>query len=560
MKFTKMIMRCVTITLAIVVFGMAGAIRAQCHFAVTRTTPTATYRFQPEVTPDGLVLHITLEFKTGARSTERLELPTRWAGERLHALTNLQVISKGASLADGADAGSKIVHAPAHASVVISYDLRKDWTGPLVHPKQFHPVLMPEYFEFTGSNALVRVIRNVGGAGARETVNFDWQQLPAAWALATSFGTGTSASSAAGRCQTHTGLWIDVDQGLYAAGDYRIHNFQIGRRPVVLAVRGTWTFTDDEAITQIQKVVRVVRDFWHDDNFPYFLVTLKPYDRDHGSSDGSAFTNAFWMYVSRLDSLSGLLPQLAHESFHAWDPGRMGLVPSGYDQELIKWFKEGATEYYAQLLTYRAGLLPASNYVNSLNKDLRSFPTSTSEYVRGRIISLWLDGTIRRESQGHHSLDNVMFDMVRGAHQPYTQARILATAGRYLTPRSRALLQHAVNDHANLPAPEQIPSLGDCAHASLQDLPTFDLGLDLDRTRATHLVTGVVEDGPAFIAGLRNGQPFVSVSVDRGEPERLAKFTIHTAEGDKQISFYPRGKPVAAWRYELDLSRSCERQ
>lgn len=35
------------------------------------------------------------------------------------------------------------------------------------------------------------------------------------------------------------------------------------------------------------------REFWHDDNFPYFLVTLKPFDNDSGQGDGSAFTNAF---------------------------------------------------------------------------------------------------------------------------------------------------------------------------------------------------------------------------------------------------------------------------
>jgi predicted metalloprotease with PDZ domain len=301
----------------------------------------------------------------------------------------------------------------------------------------------------------------------------------------------------------------------------------------------------------------MVRDFWHDDNFPYFLVTLKPYDRDRGSSDGSAFTNAFWMYVSRLDSLTNLLPQLAHESFHAWNPERMGTVPTGYSEELIKWFREGPTEYYAQLLTYKAGELSALNYVNSINKDLRSFPVSTSEYVRGRIISLWLDGTIRRESGNKYSLDNVMFEMVRGAKQPYTLARILETAGRYLCAESRALLQQAVKAHGNLPAPVQIPSLGDCAHASLQNLASFDLGLDFDRTRATNLISGVVTGGPAFLAGLRDGQPVSGISVVKGEPERLAKFKVHTADGDKQIDFYPRGQAVTAWQYQIDPSRPC---
>ena len=537
-----------------IVFVLLGAVRAQCHFVRARTTPTVTYRFQPTVRPDGLVLHVTFEFQMSALGTERLVLPTQYAGETLHAMTDLRVISDLASLTDSEKADTKIVHAPPHRSVVIVYDLKKDWTGPLVNPMQFHPVLLPKYFEFTGSNALVRLKLD---DGARETVNFDWQELPAEWTLATSFG---ATSSTKERCQTHTGPWSEVDEGLYAAGDYRIHRFQIGRRPAVLAVRGVWTLTDDEAIKQIQKVVSTVRDFWHDDNFPYFLVTLKPYDRDHGSSNGSAFTNAFWMYLSRLDSLTNLLPLLAHESFHAWDPERMGTVPSGYDEELIKWFREGPTEYYAQLLTYRAGFRSAADYVNSLNKDLRLFPTSTSEYVRGRIISLWLDGTIRRESRSQHSLDDVMFDMVRTRAQPYTLARILETAGLYLSPESRVMLQHAVSDHGNLLAPEQLPSLGACAKATLQDIPSFDLGLDFDRTRATNVITGVVEGGPAFTAGLRNGQQMLGLSVTRDEPERLAKFKVHTVEGDQQISFYPRGKPVTASQYQLDPSRTCNRQ
>jgi len=183
-----------------------------------------------------------------------------------------------------------------------------------------------------------------------------------------------------------------------------------------------------------------------------------------------------------------------------------------------------------------------------------------SEYVRGRIISLWLDSTIRRESGGRYSLDNVMFDMVRAGKRPFTLARILETTGRYLSSESRAVLQHAVNDHGDLPAPERLPSLGDCAHASLQNLASFDAGLDIDRTLATSQISGVVEGGPAFMAGLRDGQRLVGVSITKGEPEQLAKFKVHTADGDKWIDFYPRGKSVTAWQYQIDPNRPCERR
>ncbi len=535
--------------------GLSGVVHAQCRFGEPHANPAVTYRFVPDIAEGALVLHVQLEFRVGASGSEALQLPDHWAGETLHAVSNLRVLSKGAELADGPDADTKIVKARAHRAVVIGYDLKKDFDRPLRHPMQFHAVLMPGYFEFTGSNALVQVQRP---RDTEEMTNFDWQKLPADWALATSFG---DATTAAGRCQSYTGPWLKVQQGLYAAGDFRLHPFTIGKKPAVLAVRGTWKFSDDDAIAKIQAVVGTVRAFWHDDVFPYFLVTLKPYDQDGESSDGSAFTNAFWMYVSRLDSLEGkLLEQLAHESFHAWDPRKMGSFPDDAEADTLKWFREGPTDYYGYLLTYRAGMLSATAYVNSLDSNLRKFPAATDEYTRGKIISLWLDGTIRSESRGKHSLDDVMFDMVREANEPLTQARVFRTAGRYLSAESVATLERAVMQHGDLPAPAEIPVLGDCGHTSYAQLPTYDMGFDLTRSTDEKAVSGVVEGSPAYAAGLRNGQTLVTWSVYNGNPDRLAKFTIHTDHGDQSVEYYPRGKPMGAWQYTLDSTKTCRQE
>ena len=137
------------------------------------------------------------------------------------------------------------------------------------------------------------------------------------------------------------------------------------------------TFPDDEAVTDIQKVVGKVRDFWHDDNFPYFLVTLNPYDQDHGGSDGSAFTNAFWMFVSRSDSLTGCCLNWRTNHFMLGTPSGWEWSRQVYNEDLIKWFREGPTDYYAHLLTYRAGTLTAEQYVGWLNALLRRFPLQT---------------------------------------------------------------------------------------------------------------------------------------------------------------------------------------
>jgi predicted metalloprotease with PDZ domain len=508
-----------------------------------------TYRFLPEATGSDFVLHIALEFQVGPKGVEEIALPLQWAGETLHAVTNLRVISDGIVLADSSES-VKQLRGGAGRPVILTYDLKRDWVGPLTNPKQFHPVVMPEYFEFNGDNALVRPVFD---AGQTVRANFDWQRLPSSWAVATSFGTDTSGAH---RCQTHKGPWIEVVRALFTAGDFRIHHFQIGRRPAVLAVRGQWTFTDQEAIDTIRKIVSGVREFWRDDNFPYFLVTLKPYDRDHGDSDGSAFTNAFWLYVSRLDSFSSVLTMLSHETFHLWNPLRMGLLSNEAASE-TGWFTEGFTRYYGPLAVYNTGLLSASDYVDSLNQDLRRFPTSNDSLSRGRVIALWLDGSIRRESDGRRSLNNVMLDMVRGRNQPLTNKRVFETIDRYLSAETRAEFRRALQDHGDLIPPDPAPALGSCSRLSRENVPTFDLGFDLAGSQTAKTVLGVEPNGPAFAAGLRNGQPLAGVSVYNGQTDRLATITIHGDAGDRKIAFLPQGKTIVVWQYNLVPGQDC---
>jgi len=257
---------------------------------------------------------------------------------------------------------------------------------PLVNPKQQQPVILPEYLEVTGDKALVWLRKF---SDATLTVNFDWEQLPPTWALATSFGVAEplrangsdqEKTTFVQRCQSRTGPWADINHALFAAGDFRLHPFKIGGKSAVLAIRGTWTFSDEQAADQIGSTIRLVREFWHDDDFPYFLVTVQPFDQDHGSTDGTAYTDAFWMYVSRNDSITPVLPLLAHESFHAWNPLKMGSLSTA-EYERIKWFREGFTQYYADKLTFEGGVQSTNSYVALLNRDLRAFSSSTSEYV-----------------------------------------------------------------------------------------------------------------------------------------------------------------------------------
>lgn len=534
--------------LAVWFSAAATASLAQCRFPADATGRVLTYTFDPTVTPAGTILHVTLKFQGGPDGLDAVEVPSQWAGETLRGVINLRALSGETAVADTGSPGKKTVRHPPNREVILAYDMVKDWTGPFRHPAEFHGALMPEYLEINGQNALVHPDLAPQTA---VTVHFDWQKLPAAWVLATSFGTsagGTTANNV-DRCQSYSGAWSAVEEALFTAGDFRIHRFRIGARPAVLVVRGKWTFPDDEVVSGIPKAVGIVRDFWHDDNFPYFLVTLKAFDNDRGNEDGSAFTNAFWLYLSRQDTFSAQLPTLVHETFHAWNPRRMGLS-SDEDDKAIEWFREGFTLYYGYLLACRGGLMQLPTYIESINRDLRNSPNSLNTYVRGRLIALWLDRKIRKDSGGKSSLDNVMFDMVSGAGKPLTEARIIETAGRYLSPASRSQLAQVVEQGARIPAAED--ALGSCVRGSMDEIVPFNLGFDFAASQEAHRVTGVIPNGPAFEAGLRDGQQMVGFSVYDNQPDKTAKITVRTGATSQTIEYYPRGKPQAILQYHLD--------
>ncbi|MES2377056.1 MAG: hypothetical protein V4553_10780 [Bacteroidota bacterium] len=530
-------------TLIILVTLSVSTASAQCNFVPAEDGRLLTYHFIPECSEKLTTLHITLEFAGSKTGKDTVELPEHWGdGTAIHAMTNLRTLDRGTTLSDGPTSGSKIVSHSPNAIITLSYDLCKDWTGPFGNPLQFHPVVMPQYFEINGSNGLLHP--KLDGQDP-VIVHFNFQKLPATWALATSFGTSTDSGD---RCQSYSGKWRAVDRALFAAGDFRIHRFKVKESPVILAIRGQWTFSDADAISELQKTIGTVRDFWHDNNFPYFLVTLKPYDSDHGSSDGSGYTNAFWMYMSRLDPFSARLSQLAHEAFHTWNDARMGVETEG--QKSIDWFHEGFTTYYGNTLVYHAGLITQADYLQAINLDLRRYSTSTSPYIRGHIIALWLDAMIRKTTDGKNSLDNIMFDLVRERDKPFTNAHIFDVIRRYLSPDLWVQLHQAV-ERGFLPT---IPSdaLGAGIYLSSDQAATFDLGFDYNATKVTGKITGVKADGTAYIAGLRDGQVIVKRSVSMDQPDKQVVLTVQADEGEKIIQYYPRGKVVLVPQFHIN--------
>jgi predicted metalloprotease with PDZ domain len=140
----------------------------------------------------------------------------------------------------------------------------------------------------------------------------------------------------------------------------------------------------------------------------------------------------------------GFLSLVAHEYFHLWNVKRIRpdvLGPFDYTQEnytKLLWIAEGITDYYADLVLRRAGLITESEllsataramqnlqntpgrlvqsveessfdaWVKYYRQDENSVNSQISYYDKGALLGLLLDLEIRRRSGGAKSLDDVM--------------------------------------------------------------------------------------------------------------------------------------------------------
>lgn len=150
-------------------------------------------------------------------------------------------------------------------------------------------------------------------------------------------------------------------------------------------------------------------------------------------------------FVSEADAhYRSFLSLCSHEYFHAWNVKSIKpktFVPYNYDQECytdLLWLFEGFTAYYDDLMVCRAGLISKSSYLSLLSKSLTQLmrtpgrhhqslhdasfdawikfyrphegtPNHTiSYYLKGSIFALFLDLSLRWESNNNLSLDHIM--------------------------------------------------------------------------------------------------------------------------------------------------------
>jgi predicted metalloprotease with PDZ domain len=291
-------------------------------------------------------------------------------------------------------------------------------------------------------------IEQAPGAGARVTI-----ELPAQWEVATALASDERETS---RWSFVAATFDELCDAPFECGNLVLRSFSaLGKAHRIAAADGPdargvdWDKLAADTKTIVETEARLFAgERSPEDALPYdrylFLWHVTPRARgglEHrDSATLMARPSSFQTRSGYLDVLS----LVAHEYFHLWNVKRIrpqGLSPYLYEHECytrLLWWFEGATSYYDWRTLRLAKLCTVTEYLNHLAEEMvrlldtpgalvssleeasfdawikayrpdeNSLNSTVSYYLKGEIVCMLFDLTIRHRTAGRVSLDDVL--------------------------------------------------------------------------------------------------------------------------------------------------------
>lgn len=512
---------------------------------LTPSISSIDYTIEPIVFEKKPSLKITLSFTTVSDNTT-LALPERWAGQRDYYkdIRDLKVLTPDVSLQQSKEPHLRTILAPTGTLVTISYVLV---SGQGAQFSGHRAIITSDYFHIIGHNLFA-----TPSMSQTKSVNIslNWKGFPKKYSFANSFQANQTE-------QKFSITFETFKEAIFVGGDFRVHEEKINDKPVFIAIRGKWLFSDKEFTEYLHKIIEGQRKFWNDNDFPYFLITLIPNGQACCSSGGSGLNRSFITYMAADQKIGPDLAWLySHELFHTWNGEK---IRRASPEDRYYWFSEGLTNYYARLLNLRAGLINLQDYVDHYNNAIyeyyfspfKNVPNSQVEkdffngsgidkipYQRGDLLGHRWNLALKKNLM---SLDMPMRDLFAESKTKGTLVsddvwkRIVA---RYLKGGIADDVSRFIDaGEAIVPDAE---ALGPCVKQQIMEVGWFDHSFDRNKTYDSKRITGLKLDSSGYKAGLREGLQLLDRKIIY-PPYSESEFKIKDKSGTRWIKFYPIG-------------------
>ncbi len=484
------------------------------------------YRFTTDVA-DAAAMNVEMVIAPSDRRTTELLIPSRWANvDDYHdGIVDIETPQDDVDVVDQEEEPPLVnvirVEHPPGEPVVVRYRVEQRFDGD-PGSDRFRPSFGDDYFEFIGHAAIA--VPDVDHQIER-SVLLSWEGIGEE-ALANSHGVGERRQS------------IDVDlrtllHAFYLGGDFELIDADVDGAPVHIAVRDSlWEFEGDELAGHIARIIDELRRFFDDPGADRVLVMLIPFGECCNTS-GTVLHNGVILQLHRdakLDDIA-LQSMIAHEVFHLWNGEILRRVEP---KQNYFWFSEGFTDFYAPRILLRAGMIDFAQYVELRNRTITEYKFSPARqasneqlasgfwdspalgqmpYLRGELFALYWDGAMRADDDIDQTVDDAMITLVEMARRDGSRfsTELLLEVVEPWWPQAAEQLQSVIIDGGDVELLDD--ALGPCA--SLQDVEVgpAEFGLDVEATLAADRIEGVDPEGPAYEAGLRDGQPVESIRV-----------------------------------------------
>lgn len=398
-----------------------------------------------------------------------------------------------------------------------------------------------------------------------------------------------------------------VELGNFWVGEFKAcgvpHRFVVAGAPP--------SFDGERLLADTKKICETEIKFWSRNSkapFKSYTFMLNVTDDGYG---GLEHRNSTALQCARrdlprrtakqADGYVTLLGLISHEYFHAWNVKRLrptefaryDYARENYTQLL--WFFEGFTSYYDDLLLRRAGLLDDAGYLRLLNRTVNQLmqtpgrlvqsvagasfdawvkyyrpdentPNATvSYYGKGSLVALCIDLTLRAETAGKKSLDDVMRALwVRCKAGPMTEIDVLAVL-QELSGRSWSKeIRHWVHSTRELPLRELLVRHGVAVHDDPAQLAQR-LGLRVDESRGSVQIKTVLRGSAAEQAGFSAGDEWLGIEVGSNKSHstwrlrKLDELPLYAGEAAQVTALVARDQRILRLALKLPKESSTWR-
>jgi predicted metalloprotease with PDZ domain len=250
-------------------------------------------------------------------------------------------------------------------------------------------------------------------------------------------------------------------------GNQIIHSFKANGVLHDYAIVGIGNFDIQKLKADSQKIIETAHAIFEDIPYDHYTFYLYLMDNAYGGLEHQKCSSLIydrWKFDSRKDYVK-FLGLVSHEFFHVYNVKRIRpseLGPFDYTQEnytKLLWIAEGMTAYYDNLILLRSGVITLKEYVGLLTDDIyryestpgrfvqsveessfdawvklyrqneNSSNTMISYYLKGSLIALALDLSIRNLTDSKSSFDDVfriLWSNYKETNQGFTEDEFIS--------------------------------------------------------------------------------------------------------------------------------------